>query len=113
VSAGANLTLFWAFWILVWGVPAALIAQDRGRPPLAYFIAGLFFGPATLVFLLTRARTFDAEVRRQAEQGRHRCPQCGSFVYRDAFVCPHCQGDLSELRAMLDLNELSTMTDRA
>lgn len=91
---------------LLWGLPAAVVAEDRGRSAALYFVFGILLGPLALVHALVQARTFDAELRRQEAQGRHRCAHCSSFVYQDASACPYCHEDLTHQRVVEDLEEL-------
>ncbi|MFN2250599.1 MAG: hypothetical protein ACK2UL_01670 [Anaerolineae bacterium] len=47
--------VYWALWAVVWlapGLVTALIAQEQGRPPLRWLIAGVVFSYAALVAVI-------------------------------------------------------------
>jgi uncharacterized paraquat-inducible protein A len=107
LSTAGALALIAIGSAVVWGLPAAVIAEDRGRSAAVYFIFGMLLGPLAIVHALVQPRTFHAELRRQEAQGRHRCAHCSAFVYQDAPSCPYCHEDLTHQRTVEDLEAAS------
>jgi hypothetical protein len=67
---------------LVFGVVAAVIANDKGRNLLGWFLAGFFLGPFGLAVSLLPARPL---------RGKYaECPACLEVVRYDATVCRYC-----------------------
>jgi len=67
---------------LVFGVVASILAFERGRNSLGWFLAGLFIGPFALVVAL---------LPRAPREGRFvRCPACLEVIRVDAAVCRFC-----------------------
>ena len=67
---------------LVFGVVSSLLAFERGRNSLGWFLAGLFIGPFALVVAL---------LPRAPREGRFaRCPACLEAIRADAAVCRFC-----------------------
>lgn len=70
----------------VFGVTASLIAYEKGRNSLGWFLAGLFIGPFALVVAL---------LPRTVREGRYaRCPVCTEIVRSDANSCRFCGKEL-------------------
>jgi hypothetical protein len=67
---------------LVFGVVASILAFERGRNSLGWFLAGVFIGPFALVVAL---------LPRAAREGRFaRCSACLEVIRVDAAVCRFC-----------------------
>lgn len=108
MNPAAAVALYALTAALVWGLPAAIVAGDRGRSAVVYFVFGILLGPLALIHALVQPRTFTAELARQEAAGRLRCWQCCEFVYQDAQVCAYCAADLTEQRVVDDLEAVKS-----
>jgi hypothetical protein len=71
---------------LLFGIVSGLVAHNRARNALGWFIAGCIIGPfALLVALLPVA--LKPGVTRQ-------CPACSETIREDALLCRYCRSDL-------------------
>ena len=70
------------FWVLC-GILGYLIGQPKGRGDEGA-VSGLLLGPLGLLFILT------------AKDKRPKCPRCREPVDPTAWVCPHCQSQITE-----------------
>lgn len=70
------------------GLPAAFLAEQRGRSQLNWALLGIFLGPvAILVVGLSEREPY----------GRfEECPDCGEAVFREARRCSHCRALLGD-----------------
>ena len=85
---------FVVLWFIM-GLVVALIAMNRGRSFLAWFLYGFALWPVALVHILLAARRPGAELYYQRhEHDRAPCPHCAEFIKRAAQLCPHCQQPL-------------------
>jgi phage FluMu protein Com len=71
-----------AFWVLC-GILGYLIGQAKGRGEEGA-VAGLLLGPLGIIFMLV------------AGDKRPRCPACRQSVDPSAWICPHCQHQITE-----------------
>ncbi len=67
---------------VMFGVMAALVAGEKGRNPLLWFLTGFLIGPFSLIVAVLRPR---AVAGRFAE-----CPACLEIVRDQARVCRFC-----------------------
>jgi MFS family permease len=71
---------------VVFGLPTAWLATQKGRLPETWLLLGTFLGPVAILTLgfapMGTAGYFD------------RCVECREVVRADATTCPHCQTDL-------------------
>jgi hypothetical protein len=67
---------------IMFGMIAALVAADKGRSPIGWFVTGFLIGPFSLAVIA---------LPRKLAAGRFaECPACLEIVREDAAVCRHC-----------------------
>ncbi len=67
---------------LVFGVVSSVIAHNKGRNSLGWFIAGLLVGPFALVV---------ASLPPVVREGQFKkCPRCAEIIRAEATRCRHC-----------------------
>ncbi len=59
----------------LFAIASAIVADQRGGAPLAWFILGAIFGPVALAIALTSGK---------------KCRHCQRWIPKDATVCPRC-----------------------
>jgi hypothetical protein len=84
--SGALFSLV-GLWIIaglvLWGLPAMWLADQKGRDPLAWVLLALFLGPIALLTVGMAPR---------GARGRYgRCPACRESIDLDAEVCAFCR----------------------
>jgi len=67
----------------------ALIAHDKGRSFIGFFLYGLLLWPLALLHSLVMK---DESIKK--EKGVKPCPHCAENVKINALVCKHCGHDL-------------------
>lgn len=78
------------FW-LAFGVIAAVVALNKGRSVVGWFVIGALFGPFGLlaaVFVSTEVKAL--EERKVVSGELKKCPDCAELVKAEAKVCKHC-----------------------
>lgn len=66
--------------LCVFGVIAAVIADNRGGGWFGWFVAGFFLGPIGVGLAFTIGK---------------RCTKCQKKIHKNANICPYCQTDLN------------------
>ncbi len=78
-------------FLIIWGIPGtigALIAKNKGRDAVGWFILSAFFWlPIFIVILLPPAKEVPGKLRE--------CPSCKEFVKWNAIICKHCKSELT------------------
>lgn len=75
-------------WILGWisfCVIAGVIAKNKGRSGVGFFILALFLTPAVGILAALVVKSKDIENVTQKK-----CPFCAEIIKREAIVCKHC-----------------------
>lgn len=68
--------------LATFGLLAALIAAERGRSPLGWFVGGLLVGPFALLV---------SALPNKVSPGRFaKCPACLEIVREQAQICRYC-----------------------
>lgn len=68
--------------MFIFGVVASIVAYDKGRNSLGWFVAGILIGPFSLIV---------AALPRVAREGRFiRCHQCTGVIQEAAETCRFC-----------------------
>lgn len=81
-------------WLLFAGA-CAVIAANKGRSTLGWFVLGFLFGPFALLVVAVLSRNEHAQVRRGLQSGDLRtCPFCAEPVRVEATRCRYCNSDL-------------------
>lgn len=78
------------FW-LAFGVITAVVAFNKGRSVVGWFVIGALFGPFGLlasVFVSTEVKAL--EERKVGSGELKKCPDCAELVKAEAKVCKHC-----------------------
>lgn len=72
----------------VTGTTGALLAKNKGRSALGWFIlSAIFLLPIFIVILLPPIREVPGKFRE--------CPSCREFVKWNAIICKHCKSELT------------------
>lgn len=72
---------------LVFGVIASLLAHNKGRNSLGWFIAGIFIGPFALIV---------AALPNIPKEGQYLlCPACCEVIRSDAKLCRYCNREVA------------------
>lgn len=88
---GITFLLWWLTVMLLFGgLPAAWLAQVRGREPVLWLFVGVVLGPVAVLLVGF------APYGTKGEWGQ--CAQCRSSVRRGARRCPFCGSDGSGYR---------------
>jgi hypothetical protein len=80
---GTVLLLWIGVTLCVFGVPAAWLANEKGRNPAVWAIVGILIGPMAVLAVGFSPRVAEGEFGA--------CPSCLEVVYRDAEMCPFCK----------------------
>lgn len=83
-----DLRLLVIVWVVIFAVPVAWLATERGRPAFPWLVLGAFYGPFALLMVGL------APVSDSGAFGR--CPECQEVIRMAATTCPHCGTDLGE-----------------
>jgi hypothetical protein len=85
------LVLWVVTTLVVFGLPAAWLAGEKGRNPLAWLLAAVLIGPIAVLTVGLSPRS--------AGGAFGSCPRCREAVFADADVCPFCRTRYGEPRA--------------
>lgn len=85
--------VYFLFYAIVFAVVSAIVANTKGRNPIAWFFLGFLFGIFALIviFVLPKievAKTL-AEVAKEKNEFKT-CPDCAEVIAKMARVCKHC-----------------------
>jgi hypothetical protein len=94
-SGGGQLGIFVLLWLGL-SVGAAVIAGNKGRSAIGFFLLALLLSPLVgfLAAVLAREDRDRIERRRFAKSGgAKKCLFCATWISWQASVCPHCGRD--------------------
>jgi hypothetical protein len=86
-------------WILVWialCVIAGVVASNKGRSGLGFFLLAFFLSPlvGVIAALVARPSARNVEQRVIEEGDLKRCPYCAELIKQAAVVCRFCGRDV-------------------
>ena len=82
-------------WLLL-SIIAAVIANNKGRSGLGFFLLALLLSPliGILAALIVTADVSKVEESKISSGEKKKCPFCAELVKAEAIVCKHCGRDL-------------------
>ena len=83
------------FAAIMFGVVTAVVAANKGRDWVIWFLVGLFLGPFGLILAIVTSKnesTFESDAINSGHMKK--CPFCAELVKFDANFCKHCGKEL-------------------
>lgn len=81
-----EILIFIVVWAIIFGIPSAWLASQRGRSAFDWLFVGAVFGPAAVLMV---------GLAPVLPEGRYKpCVECMEPVRLAATTCPHCGEDL-------------------
>lgn len=78
-------------YVIIWflfGIVAAIIANNKGRSGCLWFLAGGLFGPFSLIILALPS--LKPGQQQPTPETHVQCPDCAELIRKEARVCKHC-----------------------
>ncbi len=74
---------------VLFGIIASLLAHNKARNALGWFLAGCLVGPFALLVVLLPMPVKEGVTKK--------CPGCLETVHSGAKICRHCQSEFEEI----------------
>ena len=84
-------------WVIIWLIGAiivAIIAANKERSVVGWFLFGLVIWPIALVAILVSSNLDEEDTKIREAAMRYPCPFCAEMIMREAKICPHCRSEL-------------------
>lgn len=96
--------LFYAVQASLFGAVSAVVANQKGRSGLAWFVLGVLLSPFGLILALVVTENGQVVEQRHIAKGRMRkCPHCAEMIRSVAIKCRYCQSDVAPARLTRDV----------
>jgi len=101
--------------ILIWamcGIGAAIVASNKGRSGIGWFVIGFLLGPIGFILsLVVSKNTASLEESAVLSGESRKCPYCAELVKIEAIICKHCGKDLPEFVPAPRVNSVQSIHD--
>ena len=85
------------FALIILGLLAGGIANDKGRNFFGWFIYGFFLSAIAIIHAILLEPSDEAKLK---DGTMKQCPHCSEIIRLTAKVCHYCQRDLPEIKKL-------------
>ncbi len=98
MSAAIGFFILSAFFWIICGLAAGLIAEKKGHSGCLFLIVGLALGPLGLGIAALVSPNEENLAKMKMKQGYARkCPYCSEIINHDARICKYCRSEVDPL----------------